>query len=67
MLYWGRKRDANPIEIWSKQEGRAAQTIEHGIIQLRGCWEYCKRLGYSVNDVVFPKIKVNNKRVRCLS
>lgn len=60
-------KDVELYVLTRKQEGRAAQTIEHSIIQLRGCWEYCKRLGYSVNDVVFPKIKINNKRVRCLS
>lgn len=50
-----------------KQEGRASQTIEHSLIQLRGCVNYAKRLGYRVSGVEFPKLKIDNKRIRCLS
>jgi integrase len=50
-----------------KAEGKAAQTIEHDIIQLRGCFQYAERLGYRVSKITFPKVKINNKRIRCLS
>ena len=50
-----------------RQEGRAAQTISHGIIYLRGVVEYMERLDYQVPIIKFPKIKVKNQRIRSLS
>jgi len=49
-----------------RQEGRAAQTIEHGVIQIRGCIEFMERLDYQVPAIKFPKIKVQNQRIRSL-
>jgi len=50
-----------------KREGRALQTIKHGLIQLKSCWIYADKLGFRVSHLVFPQIKVNNKRIRSLS
>jgi len=47
--------------------GKAAQTIEHNIIQLRGAYQYAQKLGFQVSPVIFPKIKIQNKRIRSLS
>lgn len=60
-------RDVELFVNRRKSEGRAAQTIEHSIIQLRGCVIYAKKLGYRVSEIEFPKLKVNNKRIRCLT
>ncbi len=59
--------DLEHYVLTRKQEGRAAQTIEHGIIQLRGCVEYMDRLDYQVPVIKFPKIKVQNSRLKMLS
>lgn len=40
--------DIEHYVLTRRQEGRAAQTIEHGIIQLRGCVDYMERLDYQV-------------------
>jgi len=50
-----------------KRENRAAQTIEHNIIQLRGAWLYAQKMGYQVSPIIFPKLKICNKRIRSLS
>jgi len=50
-----------------KREGKAAQTIEHNIIQLRGAWLYAQKMGYQVSPIIFPKLKINNKRIRSLT
>ncbi|QCZ92181.1 tyrosine-type recombinase/integrase [Salinimonas iocasae] len=60
-------RDVEMFVNKRKAEGKAAQTIEHSIIQLRGCVSYAKRLGYRVGEIEFPKLKVDNKRIRCLT
>jgi integrase len=59
--------DVEHYVLTRRQEGRAAQTIEHGVIQLRGCVEYMDRLDYQVPIIKFPKIKVQNQRIRSLS
>ncbi|MDX2370849.1 MAG: site-specific integrase [Colwellia sp.] len=59
--------DVEHYVLTRRQEGRAPQTIEHGIIQLRGCIEYMERLDYQVPVIKFPKIKVQNQRIRMLS
>jgi len=59
--------DVEHYVLTRRQEGRAAQTIEHGIIQLRGCIEYMDRLDHQVPVIKFPKIKVQNQRIRSLS
>ncbi len=58
--------DVEHYVLTRRQEGRAAQTIDHGIIQLRGCIEYMSRLDYQVPDIKYPRIKVDNARVRFL-
>ena len=59
--------DVEHYVLTRRQEGRAAQTIEHGIIQLRGCVDYMERLDYQVPTIKFPKIKIQNQRLRMLS
>ena len=59
--------DVENYVLTRRKEGRAAQTIEHGIIQLRGCVEYMSRLDYQTPIIKFPKIKVQNQRIRMLS
>lgn len=59
--------DVEHFILVRKQEGKAAQTIEHSIIQLRGCVDYISRLDYQIPMVRFPKIKVSNQRIRALS
>lgn len=59
--------DIEHYVLTRRQEGRAPQTIEHGIIQLRGCIEYMDRLDYQAPVIKFPKIKVQNQRIRSLS
>jgi integrase len=50
-----------------KREGKAQQTIKHGLIQLKSCWAYADKLGFRVSHLVFPQLTVNNKRIRSLS
>jgi len=59
--------DIEHYVLTRRQEGRAAQTISHGIIYLRGVVEYMERLDYQVPVIKFPKINVRNQRVRSLS
>lgn len=60
-------RDLELFVNQRKTEGRATQTIEHSIIQIRGCVNYAKKMGYKVNDLEYPKLKIDNQRVRCLT
>lgn len=50
-----------------KEEGKAAQTIEHDIIQLRCAIEYASTLGYRSPELSFPRQKIDNKRTRFMS
>jgi integrase len=50
-----------------KREKKANQTIQHGIIQIRGAWKYANKMGYETSPIEFPKLKINNQRVKCLS
>lgn len=59
--------DIEHYVLTRRQEGRAAQTISHGIIYLRGVVEYMERLDYQVPVIKFPKIKVQNQRIRSLN
>jgi len=59
--------DIEHYVLTRRQEGRAAQTISHGIIYLRGVVEYMERLDYQVPTIKFPKIKVQNQRIRSLN
>jgi len=60
-------KDLETFVLKRKREGKAAQTIEHNIIQLRGAYQYAQKLGFQVSPVIFPKIKSQNKRIRSLS
>ena len=59
--------DVEHYVLTRRQEGRAAQTIVHGIIQLRGCIEFMSRLDYQVPVIKYPRIKVQNSRVKSLT
>ncbi len=50
-----------------KRENKASQTIQHGIIQIRGAWKYANKMGYQVSPIEFPKLKIDNQRVKCLT
>ncbi len=50
-----------------KREKKANQTIQHGIIQIRGAWKYANKMGYQVSPIEFPKLKITNMRVKCIS
>jgi len=60
-------KDVELFVLKRKRENRAAQTIEHNVIQLRGAWLYAQKMGYQVSPIIFPKLKVNNKRIRSLT
>lgn len=60
-------KDLETFVLKRKREGKAAQTIEHNIIQLRGAYQYAQKMGFQVSPIIFPKIKVENKRIRSLS
>jgi len=60
-------KDLETFVLKRKREGKAAQTIEHNIIQIRGAYQYAQKLGFQVSPVIFPKIKIQNKRIRSLS
>lgn len=60
-------KDVELFVLKRKREGKAAQTIEHNIIQLRGAWLYAQKMGYQVSPIIFPKLKINNRRVKSLS
>jgi len=50
-----------------KREKKANQTIQHGIIQIRGAWKYANKMGYETALIEFTKLKINNQRVKCLT
>lgn len=60
-------KDVELFVLKRKREGKAAQTIEHNIIQLRGAWLFAQKMGYQVAPIIFPKLKINNKRIRALT
>ena len=60
-------KDLEHYVLTRKREGRANQTILHGIIQLRGCVNYMDRLDYQIPYLKYPKLKIQNQRVRSLS
>jgi integrase len=60
-------KDVELFVLKRKREGKAAQTIEHNIIQLRGAWLYAQKMGYQVSLVTFPKLKIRNQRIRSLT
>lgn len=50
-----------------EQEGSAPQTIKHNLQIIRSTYGWAKENGYKVKDLEYPKIKIENKRLRYLS
>ena len=50
-----------------EQGGSAAQTIKHNFQALRGACQWAKDNGYMVKELEYPKLKIDNKRLRFLS
>jgi integrase len=50
-----------------EQSGSAAQTIKHNFQALRGACQWAKDNGYLVKELEYPKLKIDNKRLRFLS
>lgn len=48
-------------------DGAAAQTIKHNFQAIRNAWSWAKDNGYQVKPIEYPKIKIDNKRLRVLS
>lgn len=49
------------------ESGVSPQTIKHGLNLIRGAWKYARKLGYRVNDLEFPQIKIPKTPLRYLS
>ena len=47
--------------------GVTQQTIKHGFNLIRGAWKYAKKLGYQVNELEFPEIKLPKPPLRYLT
>lgn len=47
--------------------GITPQTIKHGLNLIRGAWKYAKKLGYRVNDLEFPQVKIPKSPLRYLT
>ena len=50
-----------------EQEGCAAQTIKHNFQAIRSTVQWAKENGYLVKELEYPKLKIDNKRLRFLS
>jgi len=50
-----------------EKEGIAAQTIKHNFQTIRSTCQWAKDNGYMVKELEFPKVKIDNKRMRFLS
>jgi integrase len=48
-------------------EGVSPQTIKHGFNLIRGAWKFVRKLGYLVNDIEFPAVKLSRNSLRYLS
>ncbi len=49
------------------ESGISPQTIKHGFNLIRGAWKYARKLGYQVNDLEFPQVKIPKTPLRYLS
>lgn len=49
------------------EAGVSPQTIKHDFNLIRGAWKYSRKLGYQVNDLDFPQVKVPKTPLRYLS
>lgn len=47
--------------------GISNQTIKHNLNLVRGAWKFASKLGYQVNELEFPQLKVAKPPVRFLS
>ena len=50
-----------------EKEGCAAQTIKHNFQAIRSTLQWAKENGYLVKELEYPKLKIDNKRLRFLS
>jgi len=48
-------------------EGVKEQTIKHNLNLIRCAWKFARKLGYQVNDLEFPTIKLSKSSLRYLS
>lgn len=48
-------------------EGAGPQTIKHNLDLFRSAWQFAKKLGYQVNELQFPEVKLPRNSVRYLS
>ena len=48
-------------------EGVCEQTIKHGLNLIRGAWKYARKLGYQVNELEFPSIRLSKSSLRYLT
>ncbi len=62
--------NAHDLERYKRDrlaEGVTGQTIKHGLNLIRGAWKYARKLGYQVNDLEFPQVKIPKTPLRYLS
>lgn len=57
----------NKFKSLREREGCAAQTIKHNFQVIRSSIQWAKENGYMVKELEYPKIKIDNKRLRFLS
>ena len=50
-----------------EKEGSAAQTIKHNFQAIRSACQWAKDNGFMVRELEYPKLKIDNKRLRFLS
>jgi len=48
-------------------EGAAPQTIKHNLNLIRGAWKFARKLGFQVNELEFPQIKLPKSPLRYLT
>lgn len=49
------------------KQGINPQTIKHSFNLIRGAWKFARKLGYQVNDLHFPELKIPKRPLRYLS
>ncbi len=57
----------NKFKSQREKEGCAAQTIKHNFQVIRSSYQWAKDNGFMVKDIEYPKLKIDNKRLRFLS
>lgn len=48
-------------------EGAAPQTVKHNLNLIRGAWKFARKLGFHVNELEFPSIKLPKSPLRYLT